>query len=259
MKPDDLEPPDDGDDLQQALTLQGVMLKRVEGKVSGTEAAAYTRIRGKLMKSQWKQRMPRLVAASHSIDAVWGDINKFGKWEERRQYIRAQFADLLAAIENVAVVPGAEGVSDTLSALTSGEVTRLWHKAQARLVDDPDGAITAARSLLESVCKRIGAELCLHNDVDKLDLPTLYRLVAGALNLSPSEHTEQVFKEILSGCFSVVNGFAALRNKVSDAHGIGPTRVNPAPRHAALAVGLAGTVSLFLLETWAAQQGTAAA
>ncbi len=38
-------------------------------------------------------------------------------------------------------------------------ITETWRKALDRRHDDPDGAITAARSLLESVCKRILDEL----------------------------------------------------------------------------------------------------
>jgi hypothetical protein len=38
-------------------------------------------------------------------------------------------------------------------------VSEMWHKALDRRTDDPDGAITAARTLLETVCKHILDEL----------------------------------------------------------------------------------------------------
>ncbi|MEQ1076281.1 abortive infection family protein [Acinetobacter johnsonii] len=75
-------------------------------------------------------------------------------------------------------------------------------------------------------------------------------MVGKALNLSPSQHTEQTFKQILGGCSSIVEGLGALRNKVGDAHGQGKVNFRPAPRHAELAVNLAGTMSVFLFSTW---------
>ncbi len=34
----------------------------------------------------------------------------------------------------------------------------------------------------------------------------LYKLVAKELKLAPDQHSEQIFKQILKGCSSVVNG-----------------------------------------------------
>jgi hypothetical protein len=47
-----------------------------------------------------------------------------------------------------------------------------------------------------------------------------------------------------------VNELGSLRNRISDAHGHGRRPVKPAPRHAELAVNLAGAVSAFLVATW---------
>lgn len=115
----------------------------------------------------------------------------------------------------------------------------------------PEGAITAARTLLETVCKLILDDVGLAYSDD--DLPKLYGKVARALNLAPSDHTEDAFKQILGGCWSVVNGLGTLRNRISDAHGQGARPVRPAPRHADLAVNLAGAMAAFLVETWRAR------
>ncbi len=118
---------------------------------------------------------------------------------------------------------------------------------------DPEGAITAARTLLETVCKHvIEEEGSSYNDKD--DLPKLYGDASKLLNIAPSQHTEEVFKQILGGCISVVVGLGTLRNRVSDSHGQGKRAVKPAPRHAQLAVNLAGTMATFLIETWAAKR-----
>ena len=84
-------------------------------------------------------------------------------------------------------------------------------------------------------------------------LPKLYHKVAALLNLAPSQHSEEVFKAILGNAQSVVNMLGSLRNKIGDAHGRGrPVRVKP--RHAQLAVNLAGSMATFLVETWNARQ-----
>ena len=81
----------------------------------------------------------------------------------------------------------------------------------------------------------------------------LYGAVAKSLNLAPSQHTDDLFKRILGGCFSVVEGLGALRNRISDAHGQDSKR-RPASRHAKLAVTLAGAVATYLWATYEARQ-----
>ncbi len=48
------------------------------------------------------------------------------------------------------------------------------------------------------------------------DLPVLYRKLSKLLRLAPDDHTEQVFKQILGSCQSVVESLGVLRNKLSD-------------------------------------------
>jgi hypothetical protein len=130
-------------------------------------------------------------------------------------------------------------------------VAAAWQKALERKETDPSGAITAARSLIETVCKHILDEQSVkYKDSD--DLPKLYRTTAKSLNLSPSQHSEQLFRQILGGCQSVVEGLGAMRSRYGDAHGRGKSGVPPAPRHAELAVNLAGAMATFLLATWEA-------
>ena len=81
-------------------------------------------------------------------------------------------------------------------------------------------------------------------------MPKLYKSAAGSLNLSPSQHTEPIFKQILGGCTSVVEGLGAIRNKLGDAHGKGKAAPKPAKRHAELVVNLAGAAAIFLVQTF---------
>ena len=89
-------------------------------------------------------------------------------------------------------------------------VHAAWQKSLDRRVNDPEGAITAARTLLETVCKHVLDDT--GNSYDhKADLPKLWKLCADELNLSPSQHSEEVFKTILGNCQSIVNSLGAVR------------------------------------------------
>jgi hypothetical protein len=131
-------------------------------------------------------------------------------------------------------------------------ISEAWQKALDRRHEDPEGAITAARTLLETVCKHILDE-CGVEYGDGTDLPKLYGLTSKELNLAPSQHTADAFKKILGGVHSVVDGLANLRNRLGDAHGQGKRPVKPLPRHAELAVNMAGSVASFLLATFEAK------
>jgi hypothetical protein len=69
----------------------------------------------------------------------------------------------------------------------------VWSKALSRRNQDPEGAITVARTLLETVCKRILDDIPVTYS-DKEDLPKLYSMAAKALNLAPDLHTEEPIK-----------------------------------------------------------------
>lgn len=144
-------------------------------------------------------------------------------------------------------------ISQTLSSFDESGVHHTWKKALDRRISDPEGAITAAKTLLETVCKHIIDE-AEQSYGDNDDLPKLYATAAAFLQLAPTQHTEQVFKAILGNCQSVVGNLAGLRNKLGDSHGQGKRYVKPAARHAELAVNLAGSVAMFLVATWDARK-----
>ncbi|MET3726004.1 abortive infection family protein [Sphingomonas trueperi] len=145
--------------------------------------------------------------------------------------------------------PADAAISDTLARFEPDQVHARWTAALDRRSDDPAGAITLARTLLEDVCRWLLHDLNIVAS-EKDDLPALYRMLSKALKLAPDDHSEQVFKQILGNCQSIVESLGALRNKLGDAHGGGPKRARPAARHAELAVNLAGSMATFLVSTW---------
>jgi hypothetical protein len=197
---------------------------------------------------------PDFLRANRTLDQFWGFIKgEFTHWAERRKFLWDAFTPLIDELEGGSSIPADDHVSDVLSAFDTENVHAVWQKALDRRRDDPEGAITTARTLLETVCKYILDQAAVQYE-DDADLPKLYRIVASHLNLSPGQHSEEIFKRILGGCVSIVEGLGTLRNKLSDSHGKGIKRVKPDTRHAELAVNLAGSMATFLIETWEHRQ-----
>ncbi len=118
----------------------------------------------------------------------------------------------------LAQTPAQEQISTVLSQIDSEHVGKAWNKALSRRDSDPEGAITAARTLIESVCKHIldKAGIAYPSDVD---LPKLYHLTAECLQLAPSQHSSRTMRQILGNCQAIIGGLASVRNELGDAHG----------------------------------------
>ena len=200
-----------------------------------------------------RDKLPWFLRSCGSLHEFWGFIQtKFGTYAERGQFIRDAFDPALSLLEQTEAVPSDLTTGETLASVDSPHVQATWEQALNRRLDDPEGAITTARTLLETTCKHILDEKGVTYE-NSAKLPQLYAKVADTLNLAPGKYDEQVFKKILGGCQTVVENLGALRNSLSDAHGKSKTAVRPAPRHARLAVNLAGTMASFLIETWEAR------
>jgi uncharacterized protein YfkK (UPF0435 family) len=235
--------------LTKVESLKSLLVSKATGhEPSDTE---YQGLRMELINNPIvNNKLPRFVKSYRTLDEFWGFIQpKFAQYRQRRAFLQDEFDPLLTFLEQSTQSPSDQIISETLTKIDSASVQAAWHKALERRTTDPEGAITSARTLLEAVCKHIlDEEKIAYSDKD--DLPKLYGLAAKHLNLSPSQHTEKLFKQILGGCHAVVEGLGALRNKLSDAHARGKTAVHTLPRHAELAVNLAGTMATFIFATW---------
>src|SRR2546430_2614149 len=108
--------------------------------------------------------------------------------------------------------PGAEAAAAHLPGLPDWDAVRsAWDSALSKIDVDPDGAITAARTTLESVCKHILDERDMQ-DAPAWDLSPLLKATTTALGFAPAQPSEPVFRQILSGIGTVVDGLAGLRN-----------------------------------------------
>ena len=217
--------------------------------------AAYRGLRQDLLDNPTiADKLPRFVRTCRDSFQFWEYIKqKFAHYAERRNYLWTEFRPIIEFLEAQTRHPAGDNIADALQKLNAEAVQVAWTRALDRRVADPEGAITAARTLLETVCKHILDDEGVAY-ADDADLPKLYRLTAEEVNVAPSQHTEQVFKQILGGCTAVVEGLGALRNRIGDAHGQGRRTVKPATRHAELAVNLSGAMATFLVATWEARK-----
>ena len=235
---------------ERVTMMEGILIAAATG--GSGDGRIYEHLRREFMQNDdLKALLPPFVRTYRNLGAFWPYIKgEAGTYAERRQIISTAFNPLMDYLEGKTRSPGDKLVSDTLETFDTEGVHAVWNKALARRASDPEGAITIARTLLESVCKRIldGRSISY---TDSEDLPKLYAMAAKALNLAPDQHTEEPIKAILGSAMNLVNGIGTLRNRLSDAHGRGgKLPVKPSPRHASLAVNMAGAMATFLVETY---------
>ena len=70
-------------------------------------------------------------------------------------YLQTEFNPLLTLLETEVIASTNSGILEILTMVDSEHIKEAWQKALERKSTDIDGAITMARTLLESVCKYI--------------------------------------------------------------------------------------------------------
>lgn len=241
---DELKHIDSLSDFELAQYFQDHLIMRATGDSFDKDAYAKSRI--KLVENKSiSHLLPKWLNNNRTIDQFWTFIKaRYSTYQERREFIWSEFNNLLSHLET-----GRTSPLNEIIVFDEVHLHTLWEKALERKENDPEGAITAARTLIESVLKHIlDDQSIIYNE--GADLPVLYKEVAKSLNLAPELHNEGIFKQILGGVNSVVTGLGALRNKLGDAHGKSKTNVKPSVRHSELAVNLAGSMAVFLFKSY---------
>ena len=115
-------------------------------------------------------------------------------------------------------------------------------------VDDNnfDSAITKARTLLEETfCYVIEKKRVTPSDSG--DMAKLFKQVKDLYNMHTDSNTDRRINTLYSGLNSIVSAIAEMRNKDSDAHGVGANRIEIDEHHARLFVNAAMAMSDFIL------------
>ncbi len=147
-----------------------------------------------------------------------------------------------------------EEITNKAKILDFDTVNKDIDRALKSVDSDPADALTAACSIVESVCRSILVELGLPIP-HKKDIGSLMKAVQGPLNISPerSDLPHDIandVKQVLGGLTSVAKGIGSLRTHAGDAHGRERGYPQIDSRTAKLAIHSANTLALFLIETW---------
>lgn len=183
----------------------------------------------------------RLLHTDFSVDKAAGYLNDYlvhDGYRLRRSGKRYR----VALANNEVLVPIAHQ-----NPLSREAIVEQIEKAEDRIErDDSDGAITLARSLIETVLEELDQRLPGEAVDAKGDLMKLYKAVQKKLALDPKAHDIESLQKILRGLVSIVDGLSGLRNRMGDAH----ARMFKAhTHHAVLAVNAARTLTMFLFAT----------
>lgn len=224
------------------------LIADVRNNENGLNSNEYTYIRDKLIKNyELNDFIPDFIKRYEEYHSVIDYIiSEKYDFQDREIFINKEFKQLLNYLENSGI-----SIINKQISFSESYIHDEWKKAiQRNTKQDYDGAITSARTMLESLFKYILCEINIIHD-DNITLPELYKLVTKQLKLSPDDHNEQIFKQILSGIKNTVEGLGSMRNKFGDSHGKSPTKsYKPKERHSELAVNLAGTLALFIYKTY---------
>jgi Abortive infection C-terminus len=217
---------------------------------------------------------PLYVDTAMRMDTEFGDIDIYeltirtppkyyrelsGRYKVQREQIEAAVSELTAhttgsyiretrwslKIPNLSDVESTPDAELIFSDPHLSDIQRLWTKAKARILSDPDGAITAARSMLESLCKTVITENGdSYNSKD--DLPQLYRKAQTYIALAPGAQTEEEYKKMSGACTQIIFTLTCIRNRESDAHA---SVHKTTSAHARFVVNLAGSMATFIIQT----------
>ena len=202
-----------------------------------------------------KMLLPNWLIKNRYGSSYWrGFISlKFKTYAERRSFIMGEFDSILDQLKNGANQPINLSLERNLNRINSEIISSDWRKVVSRSQSDPSGAITASKSMLEAVMKYVLIRESVKY-TKKDDLIDLYKKIKKVIRLDPENHNIDVFKQILNGISTVVQGFSSLRNDYGDAHGKDGKSYIPEQRHAELVINLAGSLSAFIIDTYETKQ-----
>lgn len=204
----------------------------------------YESERGKILSyPELKYIIPDWLIECRYGSQYWRFIKeKFSSYSERRDFLRQQFDEMIDQINMGVQLPISDDFKKLLQEMDTNGINNLWRKMIDRTQSDPEGAITASKSLLEATIRHI---LELENIEYKSsdDFGELYRHLKKVIK-------EDEIKQISGGITSVLTGVATLRNKFGDAHGSVKDENIPETRHTVLTINLTASLCLYLWDSY---------
>lgn len=176
-------------------------------------------------------------------------------WQEKRERVREALAKYGLSYQHGGRIIGADvgvptrSLEAILRARDFAAIEGEFNRALGSVESDPPAAITAASSIIESLCKTYIQDNGLTMPSDQSIKP-LWRVVQGKLGLQPSSVADGDIVRLLGALSGIVDAVGALRTHVGSAHGRGRDAHPLTGKHARLAIHSAHTLTTFVLETW---------
>ncbi|SDK22520.1 Abortive infection C-terminus [Methylophilus rhizosphaerae] len=193
--------------------------------------------------------LDRNTNGEYSVEVASNALNELIKYDGYEAYRDGNFYKIRELSGTVIEVENRFGESSELNEVVIEEQIQ---KCREKIdLADYSGAITNARSLVEAVCLKIIKEV--EGEIENEgDLIKIFNQARKLLNLDPKrQDINDSLKQVITGLSNIVNGLAAMRNKMSDAHGVS---YKPSRHHAKLAVNSAKTLADFLFDTMSYQK-----
>ena len=138
----------------------------------------------------------------------------------------------------------------TVKVIDRAYIKDLAERANKDIVDGNfDSAITKARTILEETfCYVIEKKGEVPSDSG--DIGKLYGQVKALYNMHAHKDLDRRINTLLSGLEKIISAIAEMRNKESDAHGVGSKRIGIADYHTRLFVNAAIAMADFILSVY---------
>lgn len=172
-------------------------------------------------------------------------LNELATRERESRYAYPPLADRMRLRARLHSSVADDPIGLAFSRLSSVEFRKDWMAAHTRLSSNPAAAVTAARTMLETIFKTIVEERGGTPDRSG-ELARLMRQAQDAIGfLRPSNQSEH---NIVQGLSNAIGGIAAISNMAGDRHGT-PQGVSLQDRYlATLCVQACGAVGLSFIE-----------
>jgi hypothetical protein len=240
------------DPLDHVERLKAILISRAKNGQPAEKEFAWLR-RQLISNEELKPLVPTFLSQRRTLSEFWNFISGMfdgdGSHRKRADYLESEFKPLLDRLEGLHATPVDDSMDSLLSVVDRDHVRRAWSKAADRRAHDPDGAVTMAQTLVETVCKHILDEARAGYEKSD-DIGNLLPATLKVLELRPEEQSNPWVRQVCQGCRSIVTGVHELRKTDSDSKGVGTDHDLIDPIFAEFAVNAAGALSAFLIGAW---------
>lgn len=249
-EPNGAEQMDKGELISKVREFHKLVIDFATGKTMEDIYGTYEKARSEFLQldQSISPAIPRWIYEKRYGSNFWSFIKSVSPtYSGRRNFIDESFADLYDYIEKGANQPITLSLEQINAAIRNDHVDLLWKKIHSRKSFDKDGAVTACKTLIETVLKYLLDEKgILHSNND--DIKDLYKKVSSVYDLEPISQKSEGFTKVCSGYISIIDGVATIRNKYGDAHGKSASIEIELPENFVdLVINVTGSITTFLL------------